>query len=368
LRIAELLSTGITNGAARHCLRLCEALAQRGHQVLLIHRPGLDIGPTEAAGVTCIESSFRRSPGEIMRVGKLMKAHGTEVAHSHMSSAHAMGAILRLFGGPPIAATAHSRHLQIHWFVNDLVIALNEVAAAYHRRVNLVSRKRMVVIPTFLGAQWIAPATPQERAAARRRLGIAPDALAIGQVGDVNMEKRQSDFILAARALIERRPEVTAVLKGAHINGDELKRLDQASQGIEDRILRIGRPGEVRDVLHALDVFVLSSRREEGPFVAVEAMAAGLPVVSTRVGRMEALLEGGEAGFLVEPGDVPGMKAGIERLAEDADLRRRMGEAARKRALVEQDVEPAVAKMEAALARIARRPASASRRSSAIPA
>jgi glycosyltransferase involved in cell wall biosynthesis len=354
MRIALLLSTALANGAARHCQALAAGLAGRGHDVLLIHRPGLDASVSDAAGVRREVSSFLRTPAEISRVRRLIKAHGTEVMHTHMSSAHAMGAILRLSGGPPLVATAHARHVQLHWAVNDLVLAFTEKSATYHRRFNLVQRRRLLVIPAFLGVQWSEPPTAERRAEARQRLGIPQDAFVVGQVGDVNFDKRQSDMILASHRLMARRPEAMVVMMGTFIEPKEAARVNRAVKGFEDRVVRFERGGDIRDVMHALDIFVISSRREELPTVGVEAMAAGLPMVSTRVGRIQHLLGESGAGLLVKPGDVEAMGEAIEQLADDPELRRKLGAAARARALVEQDSERAIGQIEAALARVAR--------------
>jgi glycosyltransferase involved in cell wall biosynthesis len=358
MRIAEMLSVGSTNGAARHCLALSADLAARGHEVVLFHRRWLDVAAAQAAGVACVEFEFERTPGQFTRTLRLLRAHGVQVVHTHMSAAHAYGVILRVLGGPPVVATAHARHLQPHWPFNDLVIAPREATARYHRRVNLVPARRLVVIPSFLGAQRVSPATPVRREAARAKLGVAPSEVVIGQVADIHFEKRQSDLARAFGQLLALQPNSVLALKGAPIDRREVRRLELASRGIEAQVRRLDRAGEVAEFLDALDIFVVSSVREEGPMVAIEAMLAGLPVVSTRVGRMPDLLADGASGLLVAPRDITGLAQAMQRLVVDAALRQAMGLAARQRALAEQDADEAVGQIEAALARVADSPAS----------
>jgi glycosyltransferase involved in cell wall biosynthesis len=81
-----------------------------------------------------------------------------------------------------------------------------------------------------------------------------------------------------------------------------------------------------------MDVFVLSSRHEGLSIALVEAMALGRPVVVTRVGGLPEVVDDGQEGLLVPPGDPAALAAGIAALLGDGDLRRRMGEAARRRA------------------------------------
>jgi len=362
LRIAQIVSAGHKNGAGRHCLALSTALARRGHEVLLVHRPSLDVSDAEAAGVRCFPSVMEQAVGEFGRLARLFRREGVQVTHTHCSAAHLVGSVVRLMGGPPAVATAHARHAQPHWWVNDQVMVFNDRTAAYMRRVNRVARRRIHVVPAFLGLQWPEAQTPERKAEARRRLGIPQEALVVGQIGDIHFDKRQSDLVQAARGLLARRPEARVALKGIWLDQAETRRVMQAAEGFEDRLIRLDWTADVRDDFHAYDIFVISSRTEQLPNVAVEAMAAGLPIVSTRVGRMEALLGDSGGGLLAAPRDVAGLADAIDRLADDADLRRRMGDAARRRALEERDSEAAIDRIEAVLALAADR-----RRGAPIP-
>jgi glycosyltransferase involved in cell wall biosynthesis len=365
MRIVQMLSCGMNNGAARYCLALSVGLAERGHSVLLLHRKWLEPDAAVAAGVWCAETTFKRTPEELRRVASMLSAHGAQVVQSHMSSANAFGVVQRLLGGPPVVANAHARHIQLHWALNDLVIAPSETAADYHHAFNLVPRRKLMVIPSTLGAQVPPATTPERRAEARRRLGLADSSLVIGLVGDIVAEKRQSDLLLAARGLLERRPDAVVVLIGHEFSRREARRLQTASAGLENRIIRLNRRDDIADVLAGFDIFALPSVREEIPLVLVEAMAAGLAVVSTRVGRAPELIDDGRSGFLVDPRDTATMGERLETLAADPALRARFGEAARARMLAELAPGPIVERVEAALASVAtgvRRPLRQARR------
>jgi len=114
----------------------------------------------------------------------------------------------------------------------------------------------------------------------------------------------------------------------------EAERVAQ-KEGLEGKVVFLGEREDVPALLAASDIFLLSSRHEGLPLTVIEAMLAGLPVVSSRVGGVPELVEEGVTGFLVPPGDPPALARALERLVADPDLGRRMGAAGRERALLE---------------------------------
>jgi glycosyltransferase involved in cell wall biosynthesis len=355
LRIAQLLSGRTMNGAVRYCLTLSRRLAGRGHEVLLLHRPALDISGFDLTGVELARTSFQRWPGEISRVDKALHAWGAEVLHTHMSAAHASGAILRTFRGFPTVATAHKRLLQLHWPFNDFVIAPSAVTAAYHRRVNWVPARKLVVIPNFVEADAIAPPSRQARAALRAELGIAPDALVIGSVGDIMDYKRPSDLVVACGGLLQADRSARLVLIGGEGDREEVRRLHAAAARHPGQVLRLGRRRDAPRLIGAFDIYAMASRAEEMPMAVLEAMASAVPVVGTDVGGMGEMVTSGETGLLVPYGALPDLADAIARLASEPDLRRRMGEAARVRVLHDFAPGPIVERVEAVLERAAAR-------------
>jgi glycosyltransferase involved in cell wall biosynthesis len=92
----------------------------------------------------------------------------------------------------------------------------------------------------------------------------------------------------------------------------------------------LGFVADTVDFFDALDVFVLSSRREGLPNVLLEAMAMGVPVVATKIAGVPAAVRDGENGFLCAPGDVAALADSVERLLADASLRSRLSGAGRR--------------------------------------
>jgi len=125
-----------------------------------------------------------------------------------------------------------------------------------------------------------------------------------------------------------------------HLVGDE-RAHTAYGQRVIDRIGdlpgRVVRHGPCDDaavgrLYRSADMFVLPSRWETFGTVYAEAMDAGLPVIGWRCGNLPHLVDDGEQGFVISPGDVRALSAGLRRLAEDEPARRRMGDAAARRA------------------------------------
>jgi len=103
--------------------------------------------------------------------------------------------------------------------------------------------------------------------------------------------------------------------------------------GLQDRVFLMGERRDIPEILSASDIFVLVSRWEGLPRAIIEAMMAGLPVVATNVGGIAELVENGVTGYLVPRQDPQSLALSLRRLISDHQLRRRLGDAGRKRAL-----------------------------------
>jgi glycosyltransferase involved in cell wall biosynthesis len=146
--------------------------------------------------------------------------------------------------------------------------------------------------------------------------------------------------ILAVLEAVARLPDEAVTL---HLAGDtevdpryaERVRARLAAPELVGRVVAHGRlaPARVAALYAAVDAFVLASHKEPYGTVFGEAMAAGLPVIGWRVGNLPHLATDGREGLLLAPGDIEGLAAALRRVAEDDELRRRLGAAARERAL-----------------------------------
>lgn len=158
---------------------------------------------------------------------------------------------------------------------------------------------------------------PVDRAAARERLGLPCDVPVLVSVGGLVPRKGFHRVIERIPALRERYPDLRyLIIGGASPEGDYRAQLEEQVRalGLEETVVFLGavEPRQLREPLSAADVFVLSTANEGWANVFLEAMACGLPVVTTRVGGNPEVVENETLGRIVPPDDGPALQAAIE--------------------------------------------------------
>jgi glycosyltransferase involved in cell wall biosynthesis len=174
-------------------------------------------------------------------------------------------------------------------------------------------------------------ADPEIRAAARTELGIGPDDLVIGTVGNITPQKDHFAFVRAAVALKRQIPAARFVILGATVatRREFAQRVSKYAQKMGlclDRDMTIRNPGaRVSHLAQAFDIFWLTSLWEGMPTAVEEAMTLKLPVVSVDVGSMREAIENNVNGFVVPARDQDAMIRTTMTLARDPGLRMRIG-------------------------------------------
>jgi glycosyltransferase involved in cell wall biosynthesis len=163
----------------------------------------------------------------------------------------------------------------------------------------------------------------------REQERIDPDAVLFTSVA--RFEPQKNPFMLLEAFSRLRDPRARLMLIGHGQQKAEVIRYIQERR-LESSIRMLGLRGDVPECLAASDVFVLSSNWEGNPLSVMEAMSAGLPVISTAVGGVPELVESGRSGLLVAAGDCPAFSAAMEFLLEHPETRASMSCAARAHA------------------------------------
>ncbi len=171
-----------------------------------------------------------------------------------------------------------------------------------------------------------------DQATARNHLGIPENALLVGSIGRLALQKGYSDLLDAMAVLIPEYPDLALVIAG---DGPERQRLtDQAHRlNISKRVYFLGHRVDVQPVLDSIDIFALPSLWEALPFSLLEAMSTGLPAVGTRVAGVPEVIVQGQTGLLVRPSKPKEFADALKMLIDSQELRRSMGHRARIRVI-----------------------------------
>jgi len=234
--------------------------------------------------------------------------------------------------GMPIVSHAHELQKSIErWAAGEIMAATVRasdlfMAAAPAIRDNLVARhgipaEQVAVVPAHIDCDQEPPGAA-EREAVRHEWHAGPDDVVVFGCGTTDWRKGPDLFCEIAALAGEQVPG----LRFAWAGGDADYHRDWlAERGLSRRVHFLGTRGDVRKLLHAADIFLLSSREDPMPLVALEAAATGLPVVCfAGAGDIPGFV-GDDAGVVVPMEDVPAATEAILSLARDADQRRRLG-------------------------------------------
>jgi glycosyltransferase involved in cell wall biosynthesis len=196
-----------------------------------------------------------------------------------------------------------------------------------------VAPKNLRVIPSGVDCERFAPPTAATRADARRRLGILPGDVAVGAVGALTPRKGHR-LLISAIVLAQKggAPDVRGFIAGAGPLAAELG-AQVREAGLDYPVQILGALADPRDLLWAVDIFVMPSLKEGLGVAALEAMACGLPVIASNVGGLREVIEDGTTGRLVGPAEAPQLAQALSDLAHQPVARTAMGAAARRRAV-----------------------------------
>jgi glycosyltransferase involved in cell wall biosynthesis len=171
----------------------------------------------------------------------------------------------------------------------------------------------------------------RDRREARRELGLADGDVALIQVARLHPLKDHATALRALARVVRQRPDVRLVVVGAGPQEAAIAR-QVRELGLGPFVRLLGRRHDVPRLLGAADLALLSSRSEGIPLALIEAMAAGLPAVATRVGGIPEVVEEGITGALAPAGDDEALAAQILRLVGDPAARAGLAASARRRA------------------------------------
>ncbi len=296
---------------------------------------------TTGAPVAVLRQNRVLDPGLVDQALRLVREHGITLLQSHGYKSHVLCWLLRRKTGLPWIAFVHgwtAEDMKIRLYntlektmllLPDKVVAVSE---SLRRRIPAPARAKCLVIPNAVDPAELAESEP--RRDIRAEFGIAPDALVVGVAGRLSPEKGQHIFL---RALARARMQNTR-LHGLLVGGGpEMETLQKEANalGLTAHCAFTGQVNGMGPYYRAMDIQALPSFSEGMPNAALEGMLLGKALVASRVGGVPEVVRDEKDGLLLPPGDEEALAAALLRLANDAALRERLGEAGRARALAE---------------------------------
>ncbi len=278
-----------------------------------------------------------------LRLAGLLRRQRVGVIHAHQYTPFFYAAAARVAGPrAPILFTEHGRHFpdcpsrkrlaanRLLLGRGDRVVGVGRAVCEALVRNEGIPAARVGLVYNGIDLDRFASASPG-RAAVRRELGLGAGDLVILQVARLDYLKDHATAVRTLRRVVRRRPEAHLVLVGEGPEGPKIREL-VAQAGLADRVHFLGLRHDIPRLLAAADLFLLTSVSEGIPLTLIEAMAAGLPVVATRVGGVGEVVEEGRTGLLAPAGDDDGLARHVLRLAGAPDEARAMGRLGRARA------------------------------------
>ena len=294
-------------------------------------------------------------PATLPALLKVIDRKQIDILHLHGYGATTFG---RLAGGIrriPTILHEHANLTATPWFqkvadamlepLTDISIAVSQSTADFVIKARQMPPDKVKVV--YLGVpleEFSRPRPPEEIAAARAALGIAPGEFAVGTVTRLHESKGNSYLVDAAKIVVGERPQAKFFLVG---EGPLLGDLQQQAQalGLGDRFVFAGFARDVAQVVSAFDLSVFPSLWEGTPLTVFEALAMGKPIVATDADGLIDVLTHEQDALIVPRRDVPALAAGIVRMMDDDGLRARLGAAARRTGR-QYDIAAFVSKME----------------------
>jgi heptosyltransferase-3 len=345
------------NAAAYIAIGLAAGLRDRGHQVWVMARQGMPafVKASDLGLRTIALPLHMQDPITVVRnvlqIKSILQKLPVTLINAHCPTGHSQvaAALLDMGRNTPLIRTACDprppyRNIANRWLLQKGTDAIIVTCDASRQRY--IDRFDGIAEKTFVIPGGIDPFPFLDL---NRDLDQSGDAdIVVGVVSRLSPVKGHNVFLQAAAKAAAQSPRLRFVISGeeAQVSHDDLRQL-AISLGIGDRVQIIGRVEDVREVLTKLHIGVVSSVGSEVVCrIAMEMMAAGLPVIGTSVNAIGETVQDNVTGIVVPPNDPNRLADAMLRLADDGELRRRMGQAGRARIIQELSLEKMVDRTE----------------------
>lgn len=352
------LITSLEVGGAQHgmLLGLPRIAPGRYEHVICSIMDRMQMAPQfEGAGIKVLSLGLNRKTdlGVALRLRSLLKKERPDILHTYLLHGNILGRLVgRLVGVPKIIGSERTIGQARLWGrlatkltnpLTDAVEVNSEVGGKAIQKDLGVPAGKIEVVRS--GLDLAAFGNSAKRDDIRAELGLSDDQHLVLLIGRLRSVKGVEYGIRAFTSALIEQPNMHMALAG---EGDQLNHLKTVADqlGAPDQITFLGVRNDLPDLLSAADSILIPSLNEGFPRTAIEAMAAGKPIIATQVGGTPEAVIDGETGILVPAKDVEKMSEALIDLANDRELQARLGFAGRKRAEQNYSVENYAARLD----------------------
>ena len=356
----NILHTEASKGWGGQELRVLaelEGFAARGHRTRLLAPEDAQIfQAARDRGIACEAFPFdrplsRKGLGQILGLHHRLRANlaaspvanPVDVIVTHSSHDSWQVGLARLFMNPA-PTVVRTRHVSApitdnsasRWLYRrsaDRIATTGETIRRHIIAVTGADPDKVEAVPTGVDPGRFDPDLYPDQAAVRRKLGLPENGRLIGIAATLRNWKGHQELLTAFEHLQANHPDLHLIIAGDGPQRGRTETRKAAMQG-GDRVHILGHREDVPAILAALDIFALPSRSNEGvPQAILQAMAIGLPIVTTDVGSIAEAIRHEHNGLIVEKRNADDLTAGLSRVLQDRDLAARLGRTARADAL-----------------------------------
>lgn len=346
MHIAHLVDSLSIGGAQKLLVLFAEEAKSRGLQVTVISLTTKDsndviIAELESLGVHIVFLTIHKlyDPSALPKLLMVLRNEKIDVIQTHLRNSNILGVLAGRLLNIPVMATLHSTHARRNGGFFRLRIMTEQLllrfgarrVIAVGQRIGEMYRDRLVDKKVDIVPNPVKPGpelSQEQRSSLRQEIIGDSERFLILTVGRLKPEKGLQDLLAAFAQVREKHPSTMLVVVGDGEIIGELKS-QAASLGLAEDTRFTGERNDVPELMIASDIFVSSSYREGLSLAMLEAMIAGLPVLATKVGDTEYLLNEGR-GLIVPPHDVAALVHGMCYLIENPRKMKEIGYAARR--------------------------------------
>ena len=339
-----LLTTHLNiGGIGTYIVSLAKALKAKGEDVIVASSGGMLVEELTSGGVSHIKINVKTKSemnpkifGAVFQLRRLVKRLGIDVIHSQTRVTQVIGFFVSRLCRIRFVTTCHGffrpnlgRRILPAW--GDRVIAISEAVKEHLEKDFNVSSDRISLIYNGIDAKnFLREFSQEEKDALKDKFGIRKDHSVIGIIARFTPDKGHDVLLSALFEILKEIPNVQLVFVG---DGKEYSRIFDLTQhmGLTENVIFVKSQIKTLNILSVMDVFMFTPRRKEGlGLVLLEALAAGKPVVATKVGGIPSIIKDGVNGFLVPPSRPELLIEPTIRLLKDKDLYQKMSQVGRE--------------------------------------